>query len=978
MKPALSHRFVSLTLVAVFTASSMGIPQLAEANLWQERRDARVAMLPAGFPELPALTSSALQSSISRASSPRIDALLAGSKQKNLRSILSALSASLGSVRDVALAANPDAPVLIHIQDIHQNYEAQKNIENLLSQLSTSNAPDFIALEGAFAPVDLADFHSFPDASSVSAVAQQMLEENKIAGPVAAGLLATKTFPPLLGVDDQLAYRANVSAYRRSLRERTNLQDRAQRLEKTLQSEKNTAFNSSLREFDQRVAAYHAKDGNLGDYAEAVAQHVASVPDCVSTFLKAVRLEKSLNFDRVEAERARLLEQLVRRMSAQDSRELMAKSAAFRQGLINHAQFYAELKELCDRIGVSLASYPAMDAYVKYVVLADTISAENILSALDQMESVAYGRLAVSPAEKQLVEKTRALSALKRLLAFELTSDEWQRYQDRRSVVMAPRRGGQLGFTSQDLSPYENFYRSAQLRDHAMARNLTALAKERHARSVVLVAGGFHSSGVKKLANEAGFSVITFAPRITKVEDESGSAYLSVFAQEKTPLEKLIAGQPLFLAREPLTSGIQMEIGVRAIGRMRVISDVITQWFTMLAEKVATIQIVRLRRTDSNHLQILGRKLSRLFEIIVSPTSVVSVTLIRPGFETVALRLLRSAIQLSVSAIMPDYAAPVTGIVTAVLLGFLFAMVHYLVDQRAGKIGWRTLMGSAYVGLFSLPENGLFESLLVHIAHNAGIITAQQRLARQPERVGRLMKWIASLPLTAIGEVPAVEPAVHSSSLKIRSSNNVEIDVLGRTFIVEGLAQQQIEGYSRVWSDADDLAPEEKKSRIDKERARMKEATGHILKLVMRERDEMHKIIPEGEERTNQEKKIGNFYSQVNFFQVRYKKIIEEKLAEGLSAAHALDAAIEAAILIAQDEKSDLRRDARERIEEEAGNARWLAVFLGKIAVAEIGPNEEDAAQSNPREALLSRVWTEITFPDETARGREGTRHRRD
>ena len=49
-----------------------------------------------------------------------------------------------------------------------------------------------------------------------------------------------------------------------------------------------------------------------------------------------------------------------------------------------------------------------------------------------------------------------------------------------------------------------------------------------------------------------GFTVVSYVPKISKIEEANGSSYLSVFTQEKTPLDKLFAGEKLFLAEAPL------------------------------------------------------------------------------------------------------------------------------------------------------------------------------------------------------------------------------------------------------------------------------------------------------------------------------------------------------------------------------------------------------------------------------------------
>lgn len=83
-----------------------------------------------------------------------------------------------------------------------------------------------------------------------------------------------------------------------------------------------------------------------------------------------------------------------------------------------------------------------------------------------------------------------------------------------------------------------------------MADNLLKSMAVQRVNSAVLVTGGYHSSGMTERLRQAGVTVVSFTPKIEKVETVQGSAYLSVFTQEKTPLEKLFHGQKLFLASD--------------------------------------------------------------------------------------------------------------------------------------------------------------------------------------------------------------------------------------------------------------------------------------------------------------------------------------------------------------------------------------------------------------------------------------------
>jgi hypothetical protein len=121
-----------------------------------------------------------------------------------------------------------------------------------------------------------------------------------------------------------------------------------------------------------------------------------------------------------------------------------------------------------------------------------------------------------------------------------------------------------------ELKVFEEFYREAELRDTAMAENLRRAIEKTGAQNVVLVTGGFHRF--------PGLESASFVPKISHVEVNGGSAYLSVFTQEKTPLEKLFDGDKLFLTPEVWTPVLQneqsllstaAETRMNALGRLR-------------------------------------------------------------------------------------------------------------------------------------------------------------------------------------------------------------------------------------------------------------------------------------------------------------------------------------------------------------------------------------------------------------------------
>ncbi|MCB4757388.1 MAG: hypothetical protein LHV69_10240 [Elusimicrobia bacterium] len=570
------HRFIKSILAAglclIYLTTNVVLAHAVEASIWAERRKNQNL-------QLAALQLAPPAPFFNQATTPFEKNIRSGfipAQEVSSDGILATLPYQYGSVRKAPLPGRgPSEKTIIHIQDVHLNAEAQTNIANAVRDLMLSGRVGLVALEGAFDPIDLSRFRRYPDPHVIRRVADYLLKNNRISGPVFAGLTTAKDIPHILGVDDARHYRANVKAYRDSTAYADGNKKALAARVKSLAEEKKRVFSARLQQFDEKVLAYRADRMGLKEYLSTLVEAAGEEPESLQTYLEAARAEETLDFNRVERERTALLNQLVRKLDQNANEDLVRASVAFRAGQISHADFYRRLDALCRGRGLDVSLYPSMKAYFTYVCLSESIDADRLMQDAAALERVAYGTLARTPEERELVRESRALYLTGKLLDFALTSEEWVEYKGQESL---PPIGGRVGggpeagtylsnlFRNQSLAPspnpsptgegnslrvFEAFYREAEARDAAIAAHLSKAMDKNNASVAVLVTGGFHSKGLRQRLSEKGMTTITFVPTITKIEAANAPLYLSVFAQKKTPLEQLFQGTKLFLAPPP-------------------------------------------------------------------------------------------------------------------------------------------------------------------------------------------------------------------------------------------------------------------------------------------------------------------------------------------------------------------------------------------------------------------------------------------
>lgn len=478
---------------------------------------------------------------------------------RGARGIVDAL-APFGTVRKISWQSDR-APVVVHVHDVHANESAQRNIGRALERLMARAPLDALALEGAFGPIDLERFRRFSDRAAVATVADRLLAEGRISGPIHTVLISSASVPPLWGVDDPRLHAANVDAYRRSAPAVP-----AAWAVLAAEREKLAAAPASaaLRRLDAAVVRYHAGRAGLGDYLRAVkeaAGESARVPTAAA-FLDVLALEQTLDFAAVADERRRLFERLVPVLTPAEKDGLIARAADHRAGALSHGDFYDFVADLCRRKGIDPAPGAAFAGYLRYVRRALAIDGETLYAELPRLEDAAYGRAARGALDTAWARRARRITLYEKLTAFALTPPDWRALRA---------EGAEQAPKGVDWATFTAFYQRADERDGAMARSLEKAVRAASAARVVLVTGGYHAAGVRAALGRAGISVIDFVPRVEAVDGPAGTAALSVFVREKSPLERLFQGDRLFLAPAPFPAAEQerLRVGVPLVRELR-------------------------------------------------------------------------------------------------------------------------------------------------------------------------------------------------------------------------------------------------------------------------------------------------------------------------------------------------------------------------------------------------------------------------
>ena len=445
------------------------------------------------------------------------------------------IPAELGQVTD-NLIGNSSAPAFIHIQSAHGNYEAEKNIEKLLGHIEKNSSVKLMFLEGAAEKLHPEIFRIFPNQPGFNRkVTDKLMQEGYLTGPETFLVESAKKMEGW-GVEDLDSYKKDRDAFidvvkKEKLAEKSLAFLRAE-IDKRFGANLSKELLTLVRQEEAFGSGAVSFEGWLKILGEASKKHLQM--DLSDAFYQAqypflIRYYRLQTIgSRIDREKAMkeadsFIKDLERRKISKEIIDLFKQNGVRRTQDAVQASSYSPLRRAFDLAfdklpkDFSMTKWPSWTLYAQHVILMQELEAKGLQEETVKLKSRIFETLAKTPAEKEYLAEARELFLLKRLFSLELTRNEYEELAQ-----------GQSKNTMQGLyDPAMEFYKVAVDREqHMFANALKKMGAEKQSRAVI-VTGGFHADGLKKLAASKGCSYIQITPRISEVSKRDHEVYLN-------------------------------------------------------------------------------------------------------------------------------------------------------------------------------------------------------------------------------------------------------------------------------------------------------------------------------------------------------------------------------------------------------------------------------------------------------------------
>ncbi len=424
---------------------------------------------------------------------------------------------------------------IVHIQDAHAHYEAQKNIANILEELIKKYSVKLILVEGGNESNIYSPMRKLASRERRIEVAERQLRKGLMMGDEYLEL--TTDYPMAIqGIEDMELYKENIRVFSQVEQIKNEALSYLQNLHSVTETLKRNIYSPELKTLERMREDYEKEQMGLVAYYEYLGglSPVQGYPN-LSRLLEASRLEREIDFEKVDQERDALIDALMAKLSKEETDALVEKSVAYREKQISQKDYYEHLAFLADGNDVSLETYSNLDHYIRYVGLYDGIDHVALFKEGDQFEEKIRTGLLKTEEQKELASLDKRVKILLSLVEFKLSPDEYQFYtQNRISFITknwlswlsqkAVAYGVAVSVPTEPvvdkhLSVLDHFYQVAQKREMAFVENAVKEMERRSVKTATVKTGGFHTPGLTHFLRERGISYVVISPRITEASN---------------------------------------------------------------------------------------------------------------------------------------------------------------------------------------------------------------------------------------------------------------------------------------------------------------------------------------------------------------------------------------------------------------------------------------------------------------------------
>lgn len=432
--------------------------------------------------------------------------------------------------------------LVVHIQDAHTNYEAQKNSAFILEDLINKHGLYLILVEGGSRDVSLNQYRERAPLEERKKTADEALKEGTIAGEEYLNIASDYPMK-LQGIEDRNLYDQNMTAFLEVDKLKNDALLFTKLLSDVAENLKTKLYSKALKDLDEKRIGFKQERVRLTDYIKYLNDLAKVKKIDLSSYknyknlIDSVELEKTIDFNAVEKERADVIDLLSKKITKDDLNELLTKSVDFKSGKLTQVQYHTYLKDKMTSQKVDINKYPNLERYIRYIITYEKIDSASLFRELKVAEENIEQSLFTDDDQRRLARIGKDLELLIEFINLKLAPDDFEYYQKNEANFNIPvwvrflnARAIKYKLTQkipEDTQviekitpPLKDFYLIARKRDDVFLNNTKKYMDAEGVKIAALIAGGFHTPAITQLFRINSISYVVVSPKVVKPTDE--------------------------------------------------------------------------------------------------------------------------------------------------------------------------------------------------------------------------------------------------------------------------------------------------------------------------------------------------------------------------------------------------------------------------------------------------------------------------
>lgn len=440
--------------------------------------------------------------------------------------------------------AGTNGRLIIHIQDAHANLSGQQSLAKALDDLLGRYDLPVVLVEGGSRDASLDAVRKLAPLKEWKIIARRFLYDGIISGEEYLNLTSERPMK-ISGAENQDLYDASVKAYAALVDRRKDILHYLYQAKTSLDRLKVRMYPQELKDYERSRlsadsdAAVDFKTG-LTALLELVDRAGLQLEDYPSILKLRVLLERerSIDFDRANAEQARLLEAVSGRGDREAVSRFLEQSKRLKASQASQYLLIRDLLRTAEGHRIETELFAELRAYEAYLSEFLDIRLDDLLAETERLEDQVYERLLPDDDARKVRAIDRFLGLLGNAYKLQMSSRDFGTFTFNEKdfpteswLAFMNRKLADLGFF-ESLVPTEDhleaaradfgrFYELVGQRDEAFVDNARRIMDRENVSAAVLVAGGYHTAHLTELLRREGTSYIVLTPVVTDTTDHA-------------------------------------------------------------------------------------------------------------------------------------------------------------------------------------------------------------------------------------------------------------------------------------------------------------------------------------------------------------------------------------------------------------------------------------------------------------------------